>query len=216
MALEVVAAKALEVATIEAAKKAAVEAAREVAEKVVSNALENTRTTQPEPHNDTVGQIQQMENQRVNEIGGQEASEKIALKQKEMEAAEALKGKIEGQQAEIPTAYEGGSYRDLAQNRIEGTEIHHIPPASVNGLEYNDGPAIRMDTADHRETASCGASNEAREYRAQQGQLIKEGRFEEAMNNDIAEVKEKFYGKYDDAIGQAKEYYELIHSEGKC
>ncbi len=216
MAIEAVAAVGLKAVTVEAAKKAAVEAARQLAEKVVSNTLENTRTAQTEPHQDTIGQIQQMENQRINEIGGQETSEKVALKQKEVEAAETLKDKIEMHHAEIPTTYEGGSYGDLARNRVEGTEINHMPPASVNGLEYNDGPAIRMDTADHRQTASWGSSNEAREYRAQQGQLIKEGRFEDAFNKDVADVKDKFSHKYDDAIAQTREYYDKIHNEGKC
>ena len=215
MAIEAVAAAAT-AAGIEAAKNAAIEAARQVAEKVVSNTLENARATQATPHQDTVAQIQQMENQRINEYGGKENSEKAALKQKEVEAIEMLKDKIEGQQENHQTTYDGGSYGDLAKNRVEGTEKHHMPPASINGLERNDGPAIRMDIADHRQTASHGTSNEAREYRAQQEQRIKEGNFEEAMKVDITDVKEKFGAKYDDAITQAKEYYARIHDEGKC
>lgn len=203
-------------AGVEAAKKAATEAARQIADKVVSNAADSARATQAETTNDTMAQIQQMENQRLNETGGQESAEKGALKQREVEAAESLKGKIEGQAEETPTTHEGGRYGDLTKESVAGTEVHHIPPKSVNGLKEADGPAIRMDIEDHRQTASFGPSNEARDYRAQQDQLVKEGRFEEALNNDIKDLKEKFGDKYDEVIAQAKEYYAKIHAEGKC
>ena len=49
----------------------------------------------------------------------------------------------------------------------EQYEVHHTPADSCTNLDYNDSPAIKMEKADHRETASCGASREAQEYRAQ-------------------------------------------------
>lgn len=104
----------------------------------------------------------------------------------------------------------GGTYGDLKdawRGELEKEpphEVHHMPANNVNGLNVNDGPAIVMDKADHRQTASCGNSLEAREYRAKQEALIKEGKFEEAMQMDIDDIQ-KFGDKYDDAIAQMKE-----------
>ncbi len=104
----------------------------------------------------------------------------------------------------------GGTYGELrnewsgkleAQNR----EIHHMPSNDINGLPVNDGPAIVMEKVDHRQTASCGSSLDAREYRQQQKELIDQGKFEEAMQMDIDDIHEKFGGKYDDAIAQMQE-----------
>lgn len=107
--------------------------------------------------------------------------------------------------------YSGGSYGELKKeghgdNSIPPQEVHHMPADSESPLERNDGPAIAMDKTDHRQTASCGNSLEAREYRAKQAELIKEGKFEEAMQMDIDDIHEKFGDKYDDAIAEMKEY----------
>ena len=107
----------------------------------------------------------------------------------------------------------GGTYGDLIANDQWGGhleehpphEVHHMPADSVNGLERNDGPAIVMEKADHRQTASCGNSLEAREYRAKQKELIEQGKFDEAMQMDIDDIREKFGDKYDNAIAQMQE-----------
>lgn len=85
-----------------------------------------------------------------------------------------------------------------------------MPADSVTELSRNDGPAIRMDKEDHRETASCGNSREAREYRERQKELIDDGKFEEAVNMDIEDIREKFGDKYDDAINEMLEYVEEL------
>ena len=101
----------------------------------------------------------------------------------------------------------GGSYGEVfVKGQGEVYEIHHMPANNINGLETNDGPAIRMDKEDHRETASCGNSKEAREYRAEQARLIESGDFEGAMQMDIDDIHSKFGDKYDEAIEQAVEY----------
>ena len=107
----------------------------------------------------------------------------------------------------------GGTYGELTSGDQWGGhleehpphEVHHMPSDSVNGLERNDGPAIVMEKADHRQTASCGNSLEAREYRAKQKELIDQGRFGEAMQMDIDDIHEKFGDKYDNAIAQMQE-----------
>lgn len=105
----------------------------------------------------------------------------------------------------------GGTYGELKNEwsgKLEAQpphEVHHMPANDVNGLKENDGPAIVMEKADHRQTASCGSSLDAREYRQQQKALIDEGKFEEAMQMDIDDIHDKFGNKYDDAIAQMKE-----------
>lgn len=102
---------------------------------------------------------------------------------------------------------DGGSYREVKKSS-DGTthEVHHMPAADVNGLDFYDGPAIKMEKDDHRETASCGSSKDARDYRAQQAEYIREGNFKEAMQMDIDDIHEKFGDKYDDAIDQMISY----------
>lgn len=110
----------------------------------------------------------------------------------------------------------GGSYGELyREGEGDKYEIHHMPADSVSNLERNDGPAIRMEKADHRETASCGNSREAREYRAEQKSLIEQGKFREAMQMDIDDIHEKFGDKYDEGIKQMCEYVDKLESEGK-
>lgn len=110
----------------------------------------------------------------------------------------------------------GGSYGEVfKKGEGEKFEVHHMPANNVNGLELNDGPAIKMEKEDHRETASCGNSREARQYRLIQKDLIEEGKFREAMQMDIDDIHEKFADKYDDAISQMVEYVDKIQLEGK-
>lgn len=107
----------------------------------------------------------------------------------------------------------GGAYKDLPS--LEGKERHHMPADTTTELPYGDGPCIIMDKADHRETASCGNSKDAQEYRAKQKELNEEGKFEEALQMDIDDVKEKFGDKYDSEIGELKEYVNQLNEEGK-
>ena len=71
----------------------------------------------------------------------------------------------------------GGRYADLKNDidpktKLNKTEKHHMPPDSVTKLDREDGPAIKMDKEDHRQTASCGNSKEAREYNAKQKEWV--------------------------------------------
>ena len=94
-------------------------------------------------------------------------------------------------------------------------EVHHMPADSTSNFERGDGPAIKMEKEDHRQTASCGSSREAREYRAQQKELIEQGKFREALQMDIDDIHEKFGNKYDDAISEMLEYVDKLEAEGK-
>lgn len=110
----------------------------------------------------------------------------------------------------------GGSYREVKKTSDgEKHEVHHVPADSASELERDDGPAIRMDKEDHRQTASCGNSREAREYRAIQKKLIEQGNFREAVQMDIDDIHDKFGDKYDEAIGEMMEYIDKLEQEGK-
>ena len=115
---------------------------------------------------------------------------------------------------EIPK--KGGSYNDV---KIEGEgdmyEVHHMPADSASPLERGDGPAIKMEKEDHRQTASCGMSRDAREYREQQRELIEQGKFREALQMDIDDIHEKFGDKYGDAIKEMLDYVDQLEKEGK-
>ena len=109
------------------------------------------------------------------------------------------------------TEVTGGSYRDVKATSDGSThEVHHIPAfQSYEGnldLAFKDGPAIKMEKDDHRMTASWGPSSDARDYRAKQAELIKEGNFKDAMQMDIDDIRDKFGDKYDDAIAQMLSY----------
>lgn len=110
----------------------------------------------------------------------------------------------------------GGSYADVKKNSNGDThEVHHMPADSASILERAEGPAIKMEKDDHRQTASCGSSREAREYQAAQKDLIDNGKFREAIQMDIDDIREKFVSKYDEAISEMLKYVDKLEMEGK-
>ena len=110
----------------------------------------------------------------------------------------------------------GGRFADIRQSgEGEQYEIHHMPADSASNLDRNDGPAIKMEKEDHRKTASCGNSIEAREYRQRQREFIENGKFKEACQMDIDDIKEKFGDKYDNAIAEMNQYIKQLEKEGK-
>ncbi|MDC0765485.1 RHS repeat-associated core domain-containing protein [Streptomyces sp. HD] len=102
--------------------------------------------------------------------------------------------------------FRGGQYKDLKDpntgRNIPGTEINHVPPASVaqHRLGYGTGPALQMDYEDHRDVYSTGSSRAARAWRTWQDELIAGGRVDEAVQMDIDDIRNRFGNKYDGAI----------------
>ena len=76
-------------------------------------------------------------------------------------------------------------------------------------------PCIEMKKEDHRKTASCGNSIEAREYRAKQKELIDKGDFRGAIQMDIDDIRGKFGDKYDAQIKEMLEYVDKLEQGGK-
>jgi hypothetical protein len=118
-----------------------------------------------------------------------------------------------GRIAAAITVPSGGSYSSI-RNSGTGGEVHHMPAFnSFNGevkLTHGKGPAIWMTVEHHRKTASWGSGTQAKQYRATQKLLIKQGKFKEAMDLDVKDVTDKFDGVYDAAIKQAYAYYATI------
>lgn len=139
----------------------------------------------------------------------------------EKRAAERSKKFIDDKQNDVSEVEKtGGSYGDLKRegwgwNDIPPHEIHHIPSNESSPLETVDGPAIVMEYTDHRKTASCGNSRDAKEYRAYQKQLIDNGKFAEALQMDVDDLHEKFGTKYDVSITEAQAYMNSLKETGK-
>lgn len=120
------------------------------------------------------------------------------------------------EKSEIEHEVSGGSYYDVKKDSDgETKEVHHIPADSASPLDRLDGPAIKMEKEDHRQTASCGNSKAAREYCKKQKELIDSGKFREALQMDIDDIREKFGSKYDESISQMLKYVDKLETEGK-
>ncbi|MDR0916488.1 MAG: hypothetical protein LBN02_04795 [Oscillospiraceae bacterium] len=118
------------------------------------------------------------------------------------------------QKIEIPEFPEylrqGGAYKVVKKYVTEDQEVHHVPAASTNGLEFRDGPSIAMEKADHRLTKSWGNSNDAQDYRKKQNEYVERGEFTSAVQMDIDDIRSRFGDKYDDAISEMNEYWETF------
>ncbi|QIJ63460.1 RHS repeat-associated core domain-containing protein [Streptomyces sp. JB150] len=100
-------------------------------------------------------------------------------------------------------------------------EVNHIPPKAAwkdviepgfyiankphRKQKVNNGPAIRMEKADHAQLNSTGSSTTAANWHATQRALINQGRITEAMRMDIDDIKTKFPEKYDQHIKEMVE-----------
>jgi RHS repeat-associated protein len=101
----------------------------------------------------------------------------------------------------------GGAYDDVS---AAGGQVHHAPADSISPLSRGKGPSFRMDTPEHHQTASWGRSKAAQAYRTKQQELIGQGRFREAQQMDIDDVRSKFGPIYDEHIRQMEEYTDTL------
>jgi hypothetical protein len=96
--------------------------------------------------------------------------------------------------------YRCGRHRETSKPSGDGLYSHYMPADSSTDLPTSDGPAIQMDKVDHHQTASYGNVARSDLYRAKQAKLVKQGRFGEAIQMDIDDIRYKFGAKYDQAI----------------
>ena len=173
------------------AKKAVKEVAEESVEKVVKETVETgaekvTKEVAEESVEKVAKEVAEEGTERVTKEAVSEGTEK---------ATKELAEKTGGSYAEVKKISDGNIH-----------EIHHTPADSVTKFDYTDGPAIRMDKMDHRQTASWGNSREARQYREIQEKLLSEGKIRDAIQMDIDDIVSKFGDKYDESIKQMLEY----------
>jgi hypothetical protein len=81
-----------------------------------------------------------------------------------------------------------------------------MPADSVSPYSKGNGPGVRMETKDHMKTKSWGSSKKSKEDRAKQKVLIEQGKFREAQQMDIDDLRSQFGNKYDKGIEQMKNY----------
>ena len=107
----------------------------------------------------------------------------------------------------------GGAHKVTSQPKNDGFDSHHCPAQSCYKgapISSADGPAIKMDPADHQQTASFGNRASARAYRAEQQALLEQGRLMEAIQMDVNDIRSRFGNKYDDAIQQMLDYAKTV------
>ncbi|WP_095092859.1 hemagglutinin repeat-containing protein [Pseudomonas sp. Irchel 3A5] len=110
----------------------------------------------------------------------------------------------------------GGAHRDTSKPVNDNFDSHHCPARScytAAPISDVDGPAIKMDPNDHKLTASNGNSDAAKAYRAQQKELLEQGKLDEAIKMDIDDIRSKFGDKYDAAIEQMVKYSKSLNPE---
>jgi len=114
---------------------------------------------------------------------------------------------------EIPQA--GGAFAQvkaaIKKAGVTGGETHKMPSwgavQSAGGVPGRlKSASIWMLLADHQGTKSWGSSARAVKYQAEQAQLIREGRYLDALKKDVEDIRAVHGDKYDVAIQQMGEY----------
>jgi len=88
--------------------------------------------------------------------------------------------------------------------KLKGCQAHHLRTDKVSPLSKGEGPSIAMLPADHVRTASFGKSAKAQTFRQAQKKLVDNGEFQPALAMGVRDVRERFPGRYEEAIRQAK------------
>lgn len=114
------------------------------------------------------------------------------------------------------STFKGGAKGDLLTGRVEKSGVlegHHLPAydsyvkASLE-MGYDDASAIQMLFGEHRGYLSTGSAADAVAFRQTQANLMKQGKFMEAFDLDVREIRKAYGNKYDRAIKEAREYYQ--------
>jgi uncharacterized Zn-binding protein involved in type VI secretion len=114
-----------------------------------------------------------------------------------------------------PGKGKGGSHGNT-KKRADGekTESHHMPADSTTKLPKNDGPAVKVDKTDHRETKSWGRGNKAIKYRKEIGDLLKKGKWREALAKEIKDLRRVAGKKYNEGTKEMLEYAKCLGKHG--
>lgn len=112
--------------------------------------------------------------------------------------------------------YRGGAHSKTSKPANDEKDSHHMPADDSSPLPKKDGPAIQMDPTDHHKTSSNGRNGtEGEEYREMIANLLKDGKWREAMAVEIKDIREiaKAIGdprKYNEAMLEMLEYFKCL------
>lgn len=115
--------------------------------------------------------------------------------------------------------YRGGAHGKTSRPHNDMKDSHHMPADDVSPLKRKDGPAIQMEPADHKLTASNGSSREAVQYREMIEEMLKSGNWRKVMSIEIRDVRQiaKEMGdprKYNEAALEMLEYFKCLETHG--
>lgn len=94
----------------------------------------------------------------------------------------------------------GGSYGSLKKGGLSG-QIHQIPAISAlikggSNMTFYSGPALLMNAADHKRSASWRSRSTSFQWRQVQEVLLQKGKIGKAIEMDIRDIKHKFLDAY--------------------
>jgi hypothetical protein len=112
--------------------------------------------------------------------------------------------------------HRGGAHGETTKPKGDQQDSHHMPPKQCFPKSmWNDLPAIQMDPADHALTMSNGQNGAAGiKWRAEQCELVNNGKFGEALQREIDDIRRVAGNKYDDAIKEMDEYAKCREKHG--
>lgn len=185
------------------AKQVEKKAAKEVTEKATEKAAK-----------------EKLEKEAAEKLAREKAEKEAAGKAEKKEGDTQVKKKEAGpcdhlRQGKGKGPYRGGAHSKTSKPANDGKDSHHMPADDVSPLKRNDGPAIQMDPADHKLTSSNGSSREAIQYRQMIENLLKDGKWRDALAIEIKDVRQiaKELGnpkKYNEATLEMLEYFKCL------
>ena len=112
--------------------------------------------------------------------------------------------------------YRGGAHGQVSKPTGDQKDSHHMPADDASPLQRNDGPAIQMDSADHRRTSSNGNQGlKGVQYRTKIAANLSEEKWRKAMAveiKDIRKIARKIGNpkKYNEAMLEMMEYFKCL------
>ena len=115
---------------------------------------------------------------------------------------------IGGSYNSILTSMGGERHHLIAQSNINATTIYKYDSNRniIGTVTTGTAPCILMTPEDHAKTSSYKNTADAIKYRANQLALIKQGKYLQALENDILDIRRQVGTKYDMAYIQARTY----------
>lgn len=101
------------------------------------------------------------------------------------------------------SAMGGQRHHCFASSVYSNTPVYRFSPSKSAILSTKEAPVILMTATDHYKTASYGGNIN---YRTDQLNLVRQGKYIQAMQKDIDDIKFLFPGKYDKALKDMYNY----------